>query len=421
LRRVALSKRGTSVLLLLLLIFLATLRSSAATTDPSVRLWPPQDFEAFDLPNDGGGQIGLVWKAAPYDKKGVSYQIYMAERVEGPFFLLERIAGDSHYRDQLDWPWWSWDSSPDYHFYLVRSTPERVLQNGKPYYFRVVATWGDQVATSPIRMARARPNLFNWNKLNNLALMFLFTAIVLASIRQAKRNPHIFLRRIGGLDAVEEAIGRATEMGKPILFLTGSDDMSSISTIAATTILGEVAKRTAAYDTALMVPHRDPVVMAVCQEIVKEAYMEMGRPEAYREDINFFITTDQFSYTAAVDGIMLRERPAANFFMGFYYAESLLLAETGASTGAIQIAGTDADHQLPFFITACDYTLIGEELYAASAYLSRDPILIGTLRGQDFGKALFLLVLIVGTVLATLGQLLTTDIFSYFLQIFRDF
>jgi len=65
---------------------------------------------------------------------------------------------------------------------------------------------------------------------------------------------------------------------------------------------------------------------------------------------------------------MLREKPAANFFMGMFYAESLILAETGNRTGAIQIAGTDADTQLPFFITACDYTLMGEELYAASAY-----------------------------------------------------
>jgi hypothetical protein len=87
--------------------------------------------------------------------------------------------------------------------------------------------------------------------------------------------------------------------------------------------------------------------------------------------------------------------------MGYYYAESLLLAETGASTGAIQIAGTDSVSQLPFFITACDYTLIGEELYAASAYLSREPLLLGSLKGQDVGKALITLLIIIGVVAAT--------------------
>ena len=70
---------------------------------------------------------------------------------------------------------------------------------------------------------------------------------------------------------------------------------------------------------------------------------------------------------------MIRDRPAAHIMMGYFYAESLLLAETGSTTGAIQIAGTDAFTQLPFFVTTCDYTLLGEELYAASAYLSGEP------------------------------------------------
>ena len=73
------------------------------------------------------------------------------------------------------------------------------------------------------------------------------------------------------------------------------------------------------------VPHRDPITMAVCQEITKQAYLEAGKPDLFKEDSNFFITSDQFSYTAAVDGIMLRKKPAANFFMGSYFAESLLL------------------------------------------------------------------------------------------------
>ena len=118
---------------------------------------------------------------------------------------------------------------------------------------------------------------------------------------------------------------------------------------------------------------------------------------------------------------MLREKPAANFYMGSYFAESLLLTETGAGTGAIQIAGTDSDHQLPFFVTTCDYTLIGEELYAASAYLSREPVLVGTLRGQDFGKALIMTALILGTALATLGVVLQSDAVNYVLDLFKDF
>ena len=100
---------------------------------------------------------------------------------------------------------------------------------------------------------------------------------------------------------------------------------------------------------------------------------------------------------------MVRERPATNFLLGYFAGESLILAETGAATGAIQIAGTDATAQLPFFVVACDYTLIGEEMYAASAYISREPLSVGALKGQDVGKVVLILTLIVGTILSLLG------------------
>jgi hypothetical protein len=400
-------------------LFLFALYAPPSTL--AVSLSPPEQFEAFDIPGDGGGSIGLSWRAASFDGPTVRYQVYVADQAQGPFTRVAEFAADTHYKSDVDRPWWSWDRSKAYHFYQVKSTPTLRLENDRSYSFKVVMTDGMLTSEGPVQSAVPTPNLFNMAKANNFLLMFLFSALVLFAIAWAKRRPTIFLRRIPGLDAVEEAIGRATEMGRPILYLTGSDDMSSLSTIAATVILGQVAKKTAAYDTQLQVPHRDPIVMAICQEIVKESYLEAGRPDAYRDDANFFITNDQFSYAAAVNGIMLREKPAANFFMGFYYAEALLLAETGAGTGAIQIAGTDADLQLPFFITTCDYTLIGEELYAASAYLSREPVLVGTLRGQDLGKAFLLVSMVIGTVLATIGGLVGTQAFVPLLQLFRDF
>ncbi|MCL6466607.1 MAG: hypothetical protein K6T77_07685, partial [candidate division WOR-3 bacterium] len=219
----------------------------------------------------------------------------------------------------------------------------------------------------------------------------------------AKAGRHLFVRRIAGLDAVEEAVGRATEMGKPIVYVPGLGSVADIATIASLNILGEVAKKTAQYDSALLVPNRDPIVYTVAREVVKEAYTRAGRPDAFKPDNIFYVTSEQFAYAAAVDGLMVREKPATNFFLGTFWAESLILAETGATTGAIQIAGTDSVFQLPFFITACDYTLIGEELYAASAYLSREPLLLGSLKGQDMGKLVILVVIFLGSVLLLLS------------------
>jgi hypothetical protein len=243
----------------------------------------------------------------------------------------------------------------------------------------------------------AHKNIWNSSRTNEFVWAVLICCAVMGYIILARKGTSLFLRRIAGLDHVEEAIGRATEMGRPILYTTGLGYVSDIASIASINILGQVARKVAAYESRLINPHHDPILMAVCQEVVQEAYIDAGHPDAFNKDDIFFITDDQFAYAAAVNGIMVREKPATILLMGLFYAESLLLAETGNATGAIQIAGTDALAQLPFFITACDYTLIGEELYAASAYLSREPLLVGSLKGQDLSKMILMALTFLGT------------------------
>ena len=382
----------------------------------------PADLQVIDTPNDGGGSLTVVWAPSPADSPETQYQVLFGEAGASDPAALKVIAefpADTRYVKEAKGAWWARAGEPSWHQYVIRSGKGVELKDGTTYSVTVAMRRGDERAIGPVLHGTPEADWFNWNQVNNLLLALGFGGLVFYTISHAKRN-NIFLRRIPGLDAVDEAIGRATELGKPILYLTGAHDMSDPSTIAAAVILGRVAKRTAAYETELMVPHRDPITMAVCQEITKQAYLEAGKPDLFKEDSNFFITADQFSYTAAVDGIMLRKKPAANFFMGSYFAESLLLTETGASTGAIQIAGTDSDHQLPFFVTTCDYTLIGEELYAASAYLSKEPIQIGTLRGQDIGKAVILSVILIGTLLATIGVAAGVSWPQLFLDVFKD-
>ena len=135
------------------------------------------------------------------------------------------------------------------------------------------------------------------------------------------------------------------------------------------------------------------------------AFMAAGRPDAYNQDLIYYVTDEQFGYVAYLSGMMVREKPAACFYMGMFYAESLILAETGNSIGAIQVAGTAQPAQLPFFVAACDYTLIGEEFFAASAYLSGSPEELGSLKGQDVGKVLVAATLVIGTTIATVGAI----------------
>ena len=244
---------------------------------------------------------------------------------------------------------------------------------------------------------------FRADRLNALVLIVIFSVVVLLFTRWARQGKPLFIRKIPGLDAIEEAVGRATEMGRPVLFIPGLQELDEMETIAAISILGRVARIVAEYDTPLMVPVRYPLVLAAGQEVVEQAYTEAGKKDHYDRDTVRYVAGEQFAFTASVNGYMMRERPATNIFMGAFFAESLLLAETGNAAGSIQIAGTARPEQLPFFIAACDYTLMGEELYAASAYLSHEPLMLGGLKGQDLMKILIVAAILLGVFLVAFG------------------
>ena len=244
-------------------------------------------------------------------------------------------------------------------------------------------------------------NAFDVEKTDVFVALLLFGALILYYIYHARRGRNLYIRPIAGLQSVHDAIGRATELGKPILYVPGVGDSGQVATIAAMNILGCIAHDVAEYDTALCVPCMDPIGMTIAQELVKQSYLRAGQPENYRKDSIFYVSNSQFSFATAVSGLIGRDKPAANFFMGAFGAEALMLAESGANTGAIQIAATDSSAQIPFFVVACDYTIIGEELYAAGAYLSREPLLLGSLKGQDIAKLIIMVVLVGGTLLAT--------------------
>ncbi len=243
---------------------------------------------------------------------------------------------------------------------------------------------------------------FHTDRLSVLLFIAVFFGLVAWFLWRTRRGAQFYIRRIPGIDAIEDALGRATEMGRPVLYVPGVEEMYDIQTIASVLILGPVAERIARYGADLIVSCMIPFVMTVSQEVVKQSYSNAGRPEAFKQDNIRYISYEQFAFAAGTNGIMMRERPATNFFFGRFYAESLMLAETGLQTGAVQIAATAEISQLPFFIVTCDFTLLGEELFAASAYLSKEPKLLSTLKAADWTKVAVIGLILIGVVTHTI-------------------
>ena len=347
----------------------------------------PESLTVEDIPDDGGEALRVSWKG-PVTGATQGVAILRAETEAGPFVPIDTVAATATTFDD-------------------QAGPDHPLADGKPYFYRVAALGEGGESVSALASGIARQSFFHFGRLNLFLFIFVFFGIVLAFTRQAARQSAAgklpFVRKIAGLTAIEEAIGRATEMGRAVLYVPGIDDANNIQTIYSMIILGNVARTVARYETPLIVPVCRAFVVPLAEETVKQGYLDAGRPTAFNRNNIRFLSEEQFAFTAGVDGIMLREKPAANLFLGSFFAESLILAETGFQTGAVQIAGTANIHQLPFFVVACDYTLIGEEFYAASAYLSRTPKLIGVLKGTDWMKVILMVLMLVGILASSVG------------------
>ncbi len=377
-------------------LLLLTVESTTAAAESPPR--PPASISTVDHPWDDGTRIDVSFGLSPDDAAASQspkrVEKYVVERSEERHGRFEAVATVS-------------PESAAYKTGKLTMTIDK-CRLGEPYYFRVLAVAPDGARSGPVATSGPTAAVRQWfdgDRIWQAGILAGLCGAIIFFIGRARSGRPVKVRKIPALDAIEEAVGRATEMGRSCLYINGQLDLNEMQTIAGINVLSRVAKVAAEYDAKIEVPTSRSLVMTAARETVKAAYLAAGRPDAYVENNIFYVTDEQFGFASFNMGKIARDKPAACFYMGVFFAESLLLAETANSIGAIQIAGTAEQAQFPFFVAACDYTLIGEEFFAASAYLSGDADQLGSLQGQDFGKIVAGALIIIGSLLATAAVL----------------
>lgn len=251
--------------------------------------------------------------------------------------------------------------------------------------------------------------------------IFLFVMVLLLSaigyycIDKSKKGRIPKIRNLPALTGIEEAIGRAVETGGKVLFIPGLQAVTGVrgsETISALAILSHVARQTAKLNAGLIVLPTLPQVVQLSEDIVKEAYLMEGAPDAYTEDIVRYCPGQWGLAQVSMDA-MQTEKVKCNIMVGGFAGEVLAITESGTMVGAIQIGGTVFNtSQLPFFLAICDYCLLSEEMYAAGAMLSGEPVQLGSIEAQDFGKVIMIAFIAIGFLLSLFGSDLIAKLFS---------
>lgn len=209
------------------------------------------------------------------------------------------------------------------------------------------------------------------------------------------------------MEALDEVVGRAAEMGSSVHYTTGIGgwhDQYAPMTTAALSILGEVARLCGKYSVPIRYTACKSYLIPVAEDLIKAGYISGGNPEMYDPDMVVYTGEEQRAFMSSVMGHLMRDRPATNMIFGATFWETIIQLGTGAVAGCVNLGGTPRLYYLPIVICCCDYFLIGEELFTAAAVVDKTPPQLGSVLGQDYIKLLAMVLILLSVIITALGQ-----------------
>jgi len=250
-------------------------------------------------------------------------------------------------------------------------------------------------------------------RLVDVIVFIIILASMYLSMQRAKAGSNIQIRPLPPFNAIEEAIGRAVESGRSVHYTTGTHSFQgqtaggSSALAAGLSLLSFITDVCIEKGATLISSCPYPEIFTIESDIMRNEYIRGGIGDEYSDEAHLRyvpIVSACGPYAAGVSGWIEREKPAANFMLGPFFFESLIIAEAGYHVGAFQVAGTTSAGYSAFFLACCDYVLIGEELYAAQALATKDPIQMGSLRGNDLNRIWIMALLILGVLATMVGM-----------------
>lgn len=235
-------------------------------------------------------------------------------------------------------------------------------------------------------------------------LLFFVPAIPLIA-RRVRSGRLPALRPIAGYSIVRDQITQSLETGRPLhlsLGTQGVSDRNMAQTLAGLTTLEYFADQAAVYGAPPIVTSADATTMITAQDVLRNAMDDRGTAERFDPRQVRLIGPEPTAYAAGVMGILSREDVLANVMVGAFSDEYLLMGETAARKGIQQVAGSANPQALPFMTVSAEQVLVGEEIFAAGAYLSRIPSHIASLQVQDWMRVAIVAIIIIGVIWKTI-------------------
>ncbi|HEY43794.1 MAG TPA: hypothetical protein G4O11_07415 [Anaerolineae bacterium] len=238
-----------------------------------------------------------------------------------------------------------------------------------------------------------------------IIVLLIFLGLLIGFAAFGRRWPTV-LRPLRGFDELSTAIERAVEAGERVHLSLGTGSVigsDSAPALAGLAMLSRIATATTMSDKPVVVTAGDGAMALLAQDTLRAAYERARASERFQPTSGRMLGPTPFSYIASLPILIETEDVSVHLLAGSYGAEGALAADFGEHREAFVLAGTDDAQSQALLYVVAEYPLIGEEIFAGGAYLNVGPFHIASLRTQDMVRMVIVALILLGTILSTLG------------------
>jgi hypothetical protein len=237
--------------------------------------------------------------------------------------------------------------------------------------------------------------------LGTAGLMFGF------SMFRRDKSGHV-LRSLNSLRRTRRAIGLSVEDGKRIHVSIGKASIISprnASGLVGLSTIDRISQFSIISDRPPVASSGDGSLAILSQDTLRSTYRSANVLDQFNPHQGRLTGPTPFSYIAGTMPLMRGEGVSTNILIGSFGPEVGLLLDSANQGRTFTLAGSEALDAQAVMYAMADEPLIGEELFAAPAYLQGTPMQVASLRAQDVLRWVLIAALLIGALLKLLSEL----------------
>jgi hypothetical protein len=246
----------------------------------------------------------------------------------------------------------------------------------------------------------------NWLGLAGFGIV-IFSAILMLTLAFLRRKSRPVFRDIPAFNRLRQAVGLVVEDGSRLHVSLGRGSLTtpqSASALVGLALLRRLADLTSAGDQPPIATSGDAPLAILSQDTLKAAakYTDRGASDLVTGRLTGLTP---FSYAAGAIPAIRDEKVSANVLMGNFGVEVALLTDAVERENTFVIAGSDNLTAQALIYASAQEPLVGEEIFAAGAYVESGLLHSASLTVQDVLRWLVIAAILVGAGLTLVGIL----------------